>query len=219
MNKILNWAKTFLGKIITVIATVVIIMTFVDFLLKWQIYPYILNIVAKLLELLYLFAFESFVLLGLVFLFFSFWKLQKRVANSKPDALEKQIANLKVAVETQIKKLSDSTTTQIKSTENRFNQQFSDIKYTIVEFEIEHHRNKEQVGEILKMIEKLEMDLKRGWGAENTLLEIREYIKKSGMPNYFFGNLCKTLKKLPSNMKSIGEEILKLAQEKLYNPY
>lgn len=218
MQKIFNWTKTFVGKIIAVIATIVVVMTFVDYLLKWQIYPYFLDIFAKLLGLLYQFAFESFVLLCLSFLFFLFWKLKRRVENSKSDELEKQIANQRITVDAQIKKLSESTANQIKSVENRFNDKFFDIQHTIVEFEIEHHRSKGQVGEVSKMIEKLEMDLKRRWGAENTLLEIREYIKKSGMPNYFLDDLHKTLEKLPNSMKGIGEEILKLAQERLYNP-
>ena len=218
MQKILHWAKTLLGKIMTIIAVVVLVMTFIDFLLKWRIYPYLINTSTGLLKLLYQFAFESFVLLCLVFLFFSFRKLQKRLENSKPDALEKQITTLRTATEAQIKKLSESTANQIKSIENRFNDKFFGIQYTIVEFEIEHHRSRGQVGEVSKMIEKLGMDLKREWGAENTLLEIREYIKKSGMPNYFFDDLYKTLERLPSSMKGIGEEILKLAQEGLYDP-
>lgn len=217
MSKIYNWTKTFIGRVLAIVASIVVVMTFVDYLLKWQIYPYLLHNVTRLLGILYQFAFESFLLLCLVLLFFFFLKLQRRVGNLKPAALEKQITETKTALETQVKKLSDSTSTQIKSIESRFDGKIFDIKHTIVEFEIEYHRNKGQVGEVSKMVEKLGMDLKRGWGAEDTLLEIKEYIKKRGMPNYFLDDLHKILEKLPSSMKGIGDEILKLAQERLYN--
>jgi predicted nucleic acid-binding Zn-ribbon protein len=140
------------------------------------------------------------------------------VKNSKNDVLEKQISELKTTVDSQIKKVVDSMVSQIKALESKFNDKIFDLEYTLVEFEIEGHRNKNQVGEVSKMIQKLSLDMKRGWGEEDTLLEIREYIKKSGMPNYFFSELNAKIKSIPTSLKSLGDEILKLAQEKLYNP-
>ena len=38
------------------------------------------------------------------------------------------------------------------------------------------------------------------------------------MPNYFLEDLHKALKGVPDSLKIVADEILKLAQEKLYNP-
>ena len=218
MAKIYNWTKTFLGKAIAVLTGIVLMMTFADYLFKLQIYPYLLSIISVPFRVLYEFAFESFVLVCLVLMALFSWRLHKKIASSKPNALEKQILDIKIFLETQIKKSSDSYTTQIKSIYGKLNDRIFEIERTLVDFEIENHRSKNQVGEISMMIKKLNMDNKRGWGAENTLLEIREYIKKSGMPNYFLDDLHKALKDVSESLKIVADEILKLAQEKLYNP-
>lgn len=217
-SKMYNGTKTLVGKILAVLATSVVVMTFIDYLLKWQIYPYIFNAVFVLFKVLYNFAFESFTLISLATLTVFVWKLHKKFIASKPHALEKQILDIKSSLEAQIKKLSDSNTAQAKSVETRLGDKLFEIERTLVDFEIENHRAKNQVGEISMMIKKLNMDLKRRWGAENDLLEIREYIKKSGMPNYFLEDLHNALKGVPDSLKIIADEILKLAQEKLYNP-
>lgn len=217
-SKIYNGTKTFLGKVPAVLAAIVVVMTFVDFFLKWQIYPYIFNGIFVLLKIIYAFAFETFVLTWLIILSIIVWRLHKKFSASKLNALEKQIADIKTALETQIKKSSDFVTTQVKSVETRLNEKMFEMERTLVDFEIESHRAKDQVGEVAMMIKKLNMDIKRKWGAEDTLLEIKEYIKKSGMPNYFLNDLHNALKGVPESLKIVADEILKLAQEKLYNP-
>jgi hypothetical protein len=217
-SKIYNGTKTFLVKALAVLAAIVVVMTFVDFLLKWQIYPYIFNGIFVLLKIIYALAFEVFVLTWLIILSIIIWRLHKKFSASKPNALEKQILDIKAALEVQIKKSSDSVTTQVKSVETRLNEKVFEMERTLVDFEIENHRAKNQVGEVSMMIKKLNMDIRRKWGAEDTLLEIKEYIKKSGMPNYFLEDLHNALKGVPDSFKIVADEILKLAQEKLYNP-
>ena len=125
------------------------------------------------------------------------WKLHKKFISSKPNALEKELGDTKNIIETQIKKVSDFNTTQIKNMEARLDDRLFKVERTIVDFQIESYRNKGQVGEIAAMIEGLKMDIKRGWGAEDTLLEIKECINKNGMPNYFFNDLHLALKGVP----------------------
>ncbi len=218
LSKIYNGTKTFLGKAMAVLAAIVVVMTFVDFLLKWQIYPYIFNGIIILLKIIYLFAFETLVLTWLTILSIIVWRLYKKFAASKSNALEKQILDIKTALEAQIKKSSDFVSTQVKSVETRLSEKTFEIERTLVDFEIENHRAKNQVGEVAMMIKKLNMDTKRKWGADNTLLEIKEYIKKSGMPNYFLEDLHDALRGVPDSLKIVSDEILRLAQEKLYNP-
>ncbi|HCI05392.1 TPA: hypothetical protein DEX28_01465 [Patescibacteria group bacterium] len=217
-SKIYNWIKTFLGKILAILAGLIVFMTFIDFLLKWQIYPYLFSIVSMLFRVLYEFAFESFVLVCLALLVLSSWRLHRKFVSSKPNVLEKQIVDIKTSLETQIKKSSDSSAAQVKSVDDKLSDKIFEIERTLVDFEIENHRSKNQVGEISKMIKKLNMDIKRKWGVEDTLLEIKEYIKKKDMPNYYFEDLHNALKNVPGSLKMIADEILKLAQEKLYNP-
>jgi len=45
-SKIYNWSKSLWGKITAFIVTAVALMTFIDFLLKWKIYSYFLNIIS-----------------------------------------------------------------------------------------------------------------------------------------------------------------------------
>jgi Ca2+/Na+ antiporter len=193
-------------------------MTLIDYVLKWKIYFFLFSWTVPTIIFIYKHAFQAIIALCVVVLFFLYWKLYRRVKNSKNDSLEKQITELKTSVGAQLKKVSESTSAQIKAIETRLNDKIFDIEYTLVEFEIESHRSKNQVGEISMMIIKLGMDLKRGWGAEDSLLEIREYIKKQGMPNYYLSELTTKIKVVPESFKPLGEEILKLAQERLYNP-
>lgn len=93
-----------------------------------------------------------------------------------------------------------------------------DNDYRLVELEINHHLSKNQVGALSGMIQKLKLDITRGWGVEESLMSIREYIKTSGMPNYYFSDLTEGFKKLPSEYDHLSKEIIKLAQEKLYSP-
>ncbi|MCH7883171.1 hypothetical protein IIA95_02025 [Patescibacteria group bacterium] len=92
------------------------------------------------------------------------------------------------------------------------------LRRSLVNFEIEGHLKKGQVGAMRKMIEKLEMDIKKGWGEESTILKIKDYIAEKGMPSYYFDNLSKVVKKMPEKFKSINTEVLALAQKNLYDP-
>ena len=96
MAKIYNWTKTFLGKAIAVLTGIVLMMTFADYLFKLQIYPYLLSIISVPFRVLYEFAFESFVLVCLVLMALFSWRLHKKIASSKPNALEKQILDIKI---------------------------------------------------------------------------------------------------------------------------
>jgi len=217
-SKIFNWTKTFLGKALAILTAAVAVMTFIDFLLKWQIYSYLFSVITAFFGVLHELAFEVFVSGSLVALTLFLWKLQRQFIASKPNALEKQILDTRTQLESQIKKNSDATGVQIKAIETRLNNKLFELERTLVDFEIENHRNKNQVGEVSMMIKKLGMDNKSGYGAEDTLLEIKEYIKKSGMPNYFLEDLNKALKGIPEGLGIVRDEILKIAQERLYNP-
>ena len=164
MKNIFNYTRTFLGKTIAFLAMVVVLMTFFDYLFKWQIYSFLLSTTNKLFEIFSLFIFESIALVWLIVLSYLFLRLQKQVKESKPNELHEQITILKTEVKDLIKKFSESSASQIKS------------------------------------------------------LEINEYISRSRMPSYFLDDLHKSLKKLPDSLKGFGDEVLKLAQEKLYNP-
>ncbi len=218
MQKIYFWTKTLIGKIITIITSLVALMTLIDYLLKWQIYSYLFDKLSRLFILVCKYPFELFILICLIIITVIIFRIRKEVKNSKLGILEKELVDAKNSFQNQIKKSSDSIAIQIKSIQTKFENEIFDIKRTIIDFEIEKFRDKGQVGEISRMIEKLEMDIKAGFGAEETLPEIREYVKKSGMPNYYLDDLHKVLKNLPESLKRLGEETLKLAEEKLYSP-
>jgi len=92
----------------------------------------------------------------------------------------------------------------------------SSLKRMIVESEIENFRSGHQVGELSSLIKKLHMDLEKGWRVEDTLMEIREYIKKSGMPHFYIEDLNKALKLVGEDFSVLKKEIATLSQEKLY---
>lgn len=218
LYRLFQSSSQIIKKILGILGGIVLLMTLIDYVLKWKIYFFLFSWTVPTIIFIYKHAFQAIIALCVVVLFFLYWKLYRRVKNSKNDSLEKQITELKTSVGAQLKKVSESTSAQIKAIETRLNDKIFDIEYTLVEFEIESHRSKNQVGEISMMIIKLGMDLKRGWGAEDSLLEIREYIKKQGMPNYYLSELTTKIKVVPESFKPLGEEILKLAQERLYNP-
>jgi len=201
-----------------ILASVVVLMTFVDYLLKWKIYSYLFDKLSILFSLFCKFPFELFIVIYTAVLTIIIFRMRKEIKNSKLGTLEKELTDAKNSFQNQIKKTSDSIAIQINSVQNNFEDEIFDIKKTIIDFEIEKFRSKGQVGEISKMIEKLGMDIKARFGAESTLPEIKEYIKKSGMPNYYLDDLHKVLKNLPESLKRLGEETLKLAEESLYDP-
>ncbi len=92
----------------------------------------------------------------------------------------------------------------------------SSLKRKIVELEIENFRSGHQVGELAGLIEKLHMDLKTDVHVEDDLMEIREYIKKSGMPHYYIEKLNKVLNLVSEDYSMFKKDILTLSQEKLY---
>lgn len=93
----------------------------------------------------------------------------------------------------------------------------SRLKYVIVELEIERFRSNGQIGEISKLIEKLQMDVEREdkHSIRDTLMEIREYIKKGSMPHYYVEDLNKVLKLVEEDFSILANEIKVLSQEKL----
>ena len=94
----------------------------------------------------------------------------------------------------------------------------SPLKRMIVELEIENFRNGRRVGELSSLIKKLHMDLETGWRVGDTLMEIRGYIKKSGMPHFYVEDLNKALKLVSEDFSVLKKEIATLSQEKLYKP-
>lgn len=132
--------------------------------------------------------------------------------DNKINTIEKSIIMEITKLRTDFSEKVSSVNTKISSLEKGV----FDIKRSLVDFEIENHLKKNQVGAMSKMIEKLEMDIERGWGSEDTLLEIKVYITNRGMPNYYLSNLQKVIENVPKEFNVIKEEILKLAQEKIY---
>lgn len=93
----------------------------------------------------------------------------------------------------------------------------SRLKYMIVELEIENFRSNGQIGEISKLIEKLQMDVQRkdNHSTTETLMEIREYIKNGSMPHYYIEDLNKIIKLVEKDFSVLANEIKVLSQEKL----
>lgn len=142
--------------------------------------------------------------------------MYKKFEESKPNILEEQIKALDSKVNKDTKAIQEASERLIKSKVANLKEKIFDIEYTLVDFEFEHHRSKNQVGELSNMIKKLYMDIKRGWGAEDTLMEIREYIKKSGIPHFYIEDLNKALELVNSDFSVLTNEIKILSQEKLY---
>ncbi len=92
----------------------------------------------------------------------------------------------------------------------------SPLKRMIVESEIENFRSGHQVGELSGLIEKLHMDLKSDIYVKDDLMEIREYIKKSGMPHFYIDKLNKVLDIVSEDYSMLKKDISTLSQEKLY---
>ena len=90
------------------------------------------------------------------------------------------------------------------------------LKRLIVESEIENFRSGHQVGELSSLIEKLHMDLKSDIYVKDDLMEIREYIKKSGMPHFYIEELNKVLNLVSEDYSMLKKDISTLSQEKLY---
>jgi len=134
---------------------------------------------------------------------------------SKISIAEKVINTDANKLKTDFDKKTSSMSTKIYLLEEKiFN-----LRRSLVDFEIEHYSKEGQVGAIGKMIEKLEMDIKKGWGEEDTIIEIKDYIVEKGMPSYYFDELSRVIKEMPAEkFKAISKEVLDLAQKKLYKP-
>ncbi len=213
MNKIKDIFKDLWGKIITILTAVVLFFTFVDFFIKWKMWIFIFSLLLSLFIFIWSHIFETAVLLWLVILTVYFLinrsknpKVTKE--NEKLDLIEKRLSDT-------IKKQTDLDA-KIKSVESKLDNKIFDIERSLVDFEIEEHLKKSQVGALAMMLKKLTMDIKRGWEVDDTLFEIKDYIKNHGMPHFYFTDLNKALGEIPDDFKLLKEEILKLAQEKLY---
>jgi hypothetical protein len=113
------------------------------------------------------------------------------------------------------KSLDRDIKSTISDTEN-MKREIKVIRRTLIEFEIDRHANKGQIGAISKTIKKLAMDIESGYGIEDDLVEIKKYIEKSGMPSYFIKDLTKTLDKCPKEFDWLKSEIMELAQKEIY---
>lgn len=216
-----NFTKNFLNSnFIKILGALVLIFTFLDFLLKWKIFLYLQYVAAflfiNLLSLINNFPFEIITSIYLVIITALSLNSLKKIEGTKSSELEKQLIDIKGQLEEQKRKNAADLATQVKSVTNQLDRKIFDIEYRMVELEIESFRNKKQVGELSMLIKKLEMDKKRGWGIEDTLFEIKEYIKENGMPNYYFEDLNRTLEGVLDSFKGIKEDIRELAKEKFY---
>lgn len=218
MEKIFNYTKTLYGKIFSITAALVVFMTFGDFLFKWNIYSFLYSYTDFLWNKMTPYIFEIFIISLIFLILYYLKKLNNRINSSKPNELSNKVDDLKIEFEQQVKKVLEANVAQTKGLEKKMSDKIFDIEYSLVEFEIERYRSNNQVGEVSQMIKKLNMDLQRGWGADETLLEIKAYIERSGMPSYFLDDLHKSIEKLPASIKGVGDTVFNLAQSKVYNP-
>jgi hypothetical protein len=210
--------KNFWKEIIIGFTALSAIFAVVDYLTKWKILFFlkatVLNIWSVILSNFINTLFFLWILILTIFLI-------KR-GSKKPEIEEIRKELLKITkneISTSAKGLLENFRNQISSISSSIKSiqnQVIDLKRSVIDFEIDKHLSKNQIGAISKMIEKLEMDIKRGWGIEDTLYEIKEYIKNHGMPSVYLVNLNRTLGRVPDDFRILKEEILSLTKEKLY---
>lgn len=124
--------------------------------------------------------------------------------------LEKYINSIKSQIDENISKIKDNN--------KELESEFEKVKRDVLELNFKKFLDKNQIGALATLLEKLELDIKRGWGEEDTLLEIKEYLENHSMPNLYLKNLQDVLIKIKPDYSVIKEQILKLASEKLFNP-
>lgn len=215
-KKIIDYIKPKIQKIIGVILIIAAIVTVVDFILRWKIYPYIYNIISIFFKFIFMNLFETLIVIYLILLSIFIYWLYKQLMESKSTALDKRISNIESDIQKQNKANIIYTDKQVKYSESKLDKRIFDLERTVVNFKIEAFKNKGQVGAMAELIEKLKMDKKRGWGVEDTMFEIKEYIKEHGMPHYYISNLNKEIEGCTNDFSLLKQDILKLAQEKLF---
>ncbi len=208
-----------------ILTIAVLFFTFIDYWTKWKMWAFICSILVGLFMFLWPYAFEIITVVWFVILTHHVFKnrnknLRATGENEKIDISEKHL-NEKLSIiekrlNEEINKKGVSFDNKLKLLESKLDRKILEIESSLVNFEIEDHLNKKQVGAMSQMIKKLNIDIKRGFGEEDTLFEIKEYIKDKGMPHFYLPDLTNTLAKVPDGFKFLKEDILKLAQEKLY---
>jgi len=128
---------------------------------------------------------------------------------------------LESETKSQVRDLEKSLTEKIdqfKTERSSTYEALLDIKRDMVDLQIEYHLGKGQVGAAKMLIEKIELCIKKGWGIVESLLELEKYIKERKMPSYYLKDLQEALSKVPKEQSLLAENLLKLANEKAYNP-
>lgn len=215
-KKILFWCTPKVKKAMTVIVVITTLLTFFDFVQKWKIYPFIYNKILVLFNFVLNNTFEAFASIILFALTLFLYLLYRRVIDSKPDALELRISSLEQKLPTTLTQAMTHTEEKIKASESTLSDRIFNIEWSMIDGEIEDHKRKNQIGAMSCLIKKLKMARKRGWGIEDVLFEMREYIKEHSMPSVYFEDLCKELKRCSEDLDILKNEIITLAQEKLY---
>ena len=118
-TKSLSFTKTLVAKVITALAGLVVVMTFLEFIFKWKIFSYVYNIGKLIFSPIYRFPFEALVFLCLVLLVYLHLNLRRQFVSSKTNILEKQIVDNHNSLEVQIKKKVDEVAASIKAVEVR----------------------------------------------------------------------------------------------------
>jgi hypothetical protein len=170
--------------------------------------------------------------------------IQARIANFEKDFTEKfntfatekdndlktvvlaefsnQLRVLEKSLNTEISKSIGDIGGKLSSIQDNFSSmknEMSGMKEDLLDLKIEYHLKKNQIGAIRGMIDKFDITIKKKWGVEGALLQIKEYIKEHGMPDIYLPDLIKSLKNVLEDHKVIKDEILKLANEKLYKAF
>jgi hypothetical protein len=232
--------KEELIKIGTLLAGVAGLFAIIDYLVyQWGILPVIWNYLWTYIKLplqyAYTYPFETFVLVWLAFLTWlagggrtiisegdfigiSLPKDQQlRIDHVSKSDVDAQAASLRQDMKVSGDRITAGIKEQISTAVKPITTKITSIEYALLELEIANHLSKKQIGALSCLIKKLKLDIKKEWGVEATLMEIKEYITDKGMPDVYFSDLTNVLKLLPDELAHLKSELTKLAQEKLYN--
>lgn len=198
------------------ITGIVTLLTLFDYGQKWKIYPFVYDKSVSLFQLLVGKLFESVIVLALLILATAVYLLYIKVRDSKSESLENRISSLEEKIPTTLKESKSYSDDKVKSSEEKLGERIFKLEWSMIDIEIEDHKSKNQVGAMSGLVQKLKMAKKRGWGVEEVLFEMKEYIKERGMPHFYLEDLCKEVKACSENLDGLKNEVIKLAQEKLY---
>ncbi len=221
-----------------ILATIAALFTILDYLVfQWGVIPALWVYLRIPLEYILQHLFESLILAWLIFLTWlagggrtiisedDFISISEpRSQNSCVDHLSKKdletiLETTKKDVQTSEDRIVKNAKDQVSSAIKPLTSKISDMEYSILELEIDRHASKGQIGALDGLIKKLKLDVKKSWGIEDTLIEIKDYISKKSMPGIYFSDLTNAFKELPDEYSYLKSEITRLAQDKLYDPY